>query len=139
MVIWATTATHDPNSITSSSDGHNLNHLNLNDNNFLSFQERVPRSVIDNKIENEKIFQRDSNNKYNSNKNLSRISNNNNENLFKYSNYNNYVNKLKNKFPITALNDIFISVKTTKTFHKTRLDVILKTWFTLAKDQVNFF
>lgn len=36
----------------------------------------------------------------------------------------------------TDLDDIFISVKTTKNFHATRLDVIIKTWFTLARDQV---
>ena len=38
--------------------------------------------------------------------------------------------------PHTTLDDIFISVKTTKNFHQSRLDVILKTWFTLARDQV---
>ena len=36
----------------------------------------------------------------------------------------------------TTLDDIFISVKTTKNFHASRLDVIIKTWFTLARDQV---
>lgn len=40
--------------------------------------------------------------------------------------------------PHTTLDDIFISVKTTKNFHQSRLDVILKTWFTLARDQVQF-
>lgn len=35
-----------------------------------------------------------------------------------------------------TLDDVFISVKTTKNFHSTRLDVIIKTWFTLARDQV---
>lgn len=40
--------------------------------------------------------------------------------------------------PITiSLNDIFISVKTTKLYHDTRLDVIIKTWFQLAADQVS--
>lgn len=38
--------------------------------------------------------------------------------------------------PATSLDDIFISVKTTKNFHKTRLDLILKTWFSLARQQV---
>ena len=38
--------------------------------------------------------------------------------------------------PSTSLDDIFISVKTTKSFHKTRLDLILKTWFPLARQQV---
>ena len=35
--------------------------------------------------------------------------------------------------------DIFISVKTTKQFHQKRLDVILKTWFQLARDETWFF
>lgn len=37
----------------------------------------------------------------------------------------------------TNLNDIFISVKTTKIYHDTRLDIIIKTWFQLAPDQVS--
>lgn len=41
--------------------------------------------------------------------------------------------------PSTSLDDIFISVKTTKSFHKTRLDLILKTWFPLARQQTWFF
>ncbi|KZS09219.1 Beta-1,3-N-acetylglucosaminyltransferase radical fringe [Daphnia magna] len=41
--------------------------------------------------------------------------------------------------PQTSLDDIFISVKTTKNFHATRLDVIIKTWFTLAREQTWFF
>ena len=36
----------------------------------------------------------------------------------------------------TTLDDLFISVKTTKNFHSSRLDVIIKTWFTLAREQV---
>lgn len=36
------------------------------------------------------------------------------------------------------LNDIFISVKTTKSNHNTRLDLILNTWQQLAKEQVSF-
>ncbi|XP_044755226.1 fringe glycosyltransferase [Coccinella septempunctata] len=39
----------------------------------------------------------------------------------------------------TSLNDLFISVKTTKHFHKERLPIILKTWFQLAKDVTWFF
>ena len=39
----------------------------------------------------------------------------------------------------TQLNDVFISVKTTRNYHKWRLPVILKTWFQLAKDQVRTF
>lgn len=38
-----------------------------------------------------------------------------------------------------SLNDIFISVKTTKLYHDTRLDLIIKTWFQLATDQVSDF
>lgn len=38
--------------------------------------------------------------------------------------------------PGTQLSDLFISVKTTRNYHKWRLPVILKTWFQLAKDQV---
>ncbi|UXI16013.1 unc-13 A-like protein [Sarcoptes scabiei] len=37
------------------------------------------------------------------------------------------------------LNDIFISVKTTRIFHKSRLDIILDTWYKLAKNQTYFF
>lgn len=35
------------------------------------------------------------------------------------------------------LDDIFISVKTTKNYHNNRLVMIIKTWFQLAKDQVS--
>lgn len=37
----------------------------------------------------------------------------------------------------TELDDVFISVKTTKNYHDTRLSMIIKTWFQLAKDQVS--
>lgn len=37
------------------------------------------------------------------------------------------------------LKSVFISVKTTSSFHKSRLPVILKTWFQLAKQQTWFF
>lgn len=40
---------------------------------------------------------------------------------------------------LTSLGDIFISVKTTSNYHKSRLDVILKTWFTLAREEVRSF
>jgi len=36
----------------------------------------------------------------------------------------------------TNLKDIFISVKTTKSFHDVRLNLLLRTWFLLAKEQV---
>ncbi|XP_076331891.1 fringe glycosyltransferase-like [Tachypleus tridentatus] len=39
----------------------------------------------------------------------------------------------------TETEDIFIGIKTTKSFHRSRMDVILKTWFVLAKYQVYFF
>lgn len=41
--------------------------------------------------------------------------------------------------PSTSLDDLFITVKTTRGFHHTRLDLILKTWFTLARQQTWFF
>ncbi|RWS27260.1 fringe glycosyltransferase-like protein [Leptotrombidium deliense] len=40
---------------------------------------------------------------------------------------------------VMSLRDIFISVKTTKIFHRSRVDLIVKTWFALAKDQTFFF
>ncbi|XP_047098976.1 fringe glycosyltransferase [Schistocerca piceifrons] len=39
----------------------------------------------------------------------------------------------------TALQDVFISVKTTGSYHRARLPLILKTWFQLAKKQTWFF
>lgn len=39
----------------------------------------------------------------------------------------------------TRQHDIFISVKTTKKFHRSRLDVILDTWFELAPREIWFF
>lgn len=38
--------------------------------------------------------------------------------------------------PATTLDDVFISVKTTRSYHSNRLPIILKTWFQLAKKQV---
>lgn len=35
--------------------------------------------------------------------------------------------------------DLFISVKTSQKFHRKRLDLVLKTWFQLARDQTWFF
>lgn len=37
-----------------------------------------------------------------------------------------------------ALDEVFISVKTTKTNHRTRLPPILQTWFQLARNQVGY-
>ncbi|XP_059172674.1 beta-1,3-N-acetylglucosaminyltransferase manic fringe-like [Physella acuta] len=39
----------------------------------------------------------------------------------------------------TELNDIFISVKTTAKYHQSRLDLLLKTWYLLAREQIYFF
>ena len=43
--------------------------------------------------------------------------------------------------PVTDIqqDDLFVSVKTSHQFHETRLDLILKTWFQLARDQTWFF
>lgn len=38
-----------------------------------------------------------------------------------------------------TLDDIFISVKTTKHYQYTRLPIILKTWFQMAKQQVYIY
>lgn len=43
------------------------------------------------------------------------------------------------KPPIVELDDLFISVKTTKANHNNRLEIILKTWFQMAKEQVKYF
>ncbi|KAL7297829.1 hypothetical protein TKK_0008862 [Trichogramma kaykai] len=39
----------------------------------------------------------------------------------------------------TGLDDIFISVKTTKNYHESRLQAIIDTWFQFAKEQTWFF
>ncbi|KMQ90465.1 fringe glycosyltransferase-like protein [Lasius niger] len=39
----------------------------------------------------------------------------------------------------TNLNDVFISVKTTKHYHHSRLPAIIDTWFQFAKNQTWFF
>uniref|UniRef100_A0A182Q7H9 Fringe-like glycosyltransferase domain-containing protein n=1 Tax=Anopheles farauti TaxID=69004 RepID=A0A182Q7H9_9DIPT len=39
------------------------------------------------------------------------------------------------KPPTTELDDLLISVKTTKSYHDTRLEMIIKTWYQLAKEQ----
>ncbi|KZC14509.1 Fringe glycosyltransferase, partial [Dufourea novaeangliae] len=41
--------------------------------------------------------------------------------------------------PSTNLDDVFISVKTTKHYHHSRLPAIISTWFQFAKDQTWFF
>lgn len=42
------------------------------------------------------------------------------------------------KPPTTTLNDVFISVKTTKRNHDSRLDLVLSTWHQLARHQVSY-
>lgn len=42
------------------------------------------------------------------------------------------------KEPLTTLDDVFISVKTASSYHKSRLALILRTWFQLAKTQVSY-
>lgn len=52
------------------------------------------------------------------------------------------LNKLRSSVeerPKVSLNDIFITVKTSYKFHQSRLAVILKTWYQLARDQIWFF
>jgi Fringe-like len=39
---------------------------------------------------------------------------------------------------INNLTDVFISIKTTGKFHRSRVDLQIKTWFKLAKDQVKY-
>ena len=39
----------------------------------------------------------------------------------------------------TNLNDVFISVKTTRHYHHSRLPAIIDTWFQFARNQVSFF
>ena len=41
--------------------------------------------------------------------------------------------------PVTEQEDLFISVKTSHQFHRKRLDVLVKTWFQLAREQTWFF
>ena len=43
------------------------------------------------------------------------------------------------RIPLIELDDIFISVKTALIFHKTRLQLILDTWYTLAMNQVGAY
>lgn len=52
--------------------------------------------------------------------------------------YDNAVTESTKDEPTTTLDDIFISVKTAKTYHESRLALILRTWFQLAKDQVRY-
>ena len=47
--------------------------------------------------------------------------------------------RFKLAWPPVEQEDLFISVKTTKKFHKSRLDVVVDTWFQLARDETWFF
>lgn len=49
------------------------------------------------------------------------------------------LNETATPYENTTLNEIFISVKTTKNYENTRLPIILQTWFQLAKEQIWFF
>lgn len=50
----------------------------------------------------------------------------------------NEIESIVHRYPTsyTFLWDIFISVKTTGQFHRSRLDIILNTWYKLARNQV---
>ena len=48
------------------------------------------------------------------------------------------LHKIKLKKSV-GLDDVFISVKTSKKFHSTRLKIILETWFNLAPNKVTLF
>lgn len=82
------------------------------------FQERAPRSIQDLESENQNDILR----------------------IISHANIpaKDIVTRNNNNTPLTSLDDLFISVKTTKSFHQSRLNVILKTWFVLARDQVSF-
>ena len=86
------------------------------------FQERAPRSIEDTKSDGMKT--------------IDSLSANSNDNNLVDSLPSNDNQRDRYKTIDTSLSDIFISVKTTKKFHSTRLDIILKTWFNLAKEQV---
>ncbi|GIX84702.1 fringe glycosyltransferase [Caerostris darwini] len=80
------------------------------------FQERAPRSIQDLENENQKFKLRIPAQVTPTSKDI-----------------------LNNSTHSTNLDDLFISVKTTKNFHQSRLNVILRTWFVLAREQTYFF
>ncbi|XP_005093003.1 beta-1,3-N-acetylglucosaminyltransferase manic fringe [Aplysia californica] len=47
--------------------------------------------------------------------------------------------RLPNQLRETELSDVFVSVKTTLKYHKSRIQLILKTWYLLAREQIYFF
>jgi hypothetical protein len=46
------------------------------------------------------------------------------------------IEDFKEQAKVISFKDVFVSVKTSKKFHQTRLKVILDTWFNLAPKQV---
>jgi hypothetical protein len=48
-----------------------------------------------------------------------------------------YASLEKNDSQATDINDVFISVKTSMAFHKTRLKLLLDTWISTCKNQVS--
>lgn len=50
-----------------------------------------------------------------------------------------YISNQKNDLQRSSLDDVHISVKTSKKFHHQRLDIILRTWFNEAKEQVKTY
>ncbi|XP_035208909.1 fringe glycosyltransferase-like [Stegodyphus dumicola] len=80
-----------------------------------NFQERAPRSIEDRSVEDRNITPK--------------------INIFATS----LVKGASSNSHSTTLNDLFLSVKTTKVFHQSRLNIILRTWFVLARDQTYFF
>jgi len=119
LLIWSTR--YAPLSVESNasnlSDVDNNNNIknhpiDSDSNVLIGFQERAPRSIIveANSLQTNEVI----------------------------SDYKDYKSDKIVK-SLTKLDDIFISVKTTKSFHESRLDVILRTWFVLAKQQTYFF
>lgn len=85
----------------------------------VSFQERAPRSIQDDVDSQNDILRIVASNKHTAKDSGAQ---------------NGYYN---NNTQSTSLDDLFISVKTTKSFHQSRLNIILKTWFVLAREQVS--
>ena len=116
FVIWVKSSA--PPSLPSNSISYDQSSGQL-----FGFQERAPRSIEDSKVEAQKnrdALSANNDNSVNGSDKPSLISDDKRE-IHKFN---------------TSLSDLFISVKTTKKFHSTRLDIILKTWFNLAEDQV---
>ncbi|XP_076324704.1 fringe glycosyltransferase-like [Tachypleus tridentatus] len=92
----------------------------------LGFQERAPRSLSesDYPVDEPGFDNRTSNITINRDSNTNTVA----------------VNAFRKKIVNNVdLKDVFISIKTTKSFHQSRLIWIFKTWFVLAKEQTYFF